>query len=150
MVNLNLSFFKKLDRNIILAGIAVIAVVVTGVLIFANLNHGFSIPNLFGLSDQQIGERAIKYINDNQLSSQPASLGSVSEASGLVKIQIKIGSGAFDSYATKDGKLLFPQAFDMSKQQNTASASQNAGANNSTKTPAQAAAAITKTDSPVL
>ena len=63
---------------------------------------------------ERVAKKVIDYINNNQLSSTTASLGGVSEESGLVKVKIKIGANSFDSYATKDGKFLFPQAFDMS------------------------------------
>jgi hypothetical protein len=140
---------KNINRNTILIGVAVIAIVITGVLIFAKSNIGFSLPNIFGMSDNQVGKRAVDYINNNQLSQTPASLVSVSEESGLVKVKIKIGDSEFDSYATKDGKLLFPQAFDMSPATDSASTDNAAGAS-SILTPEEAAAAITKTDKPML
>lgn len=144
-----LSFLKNMDRNTILVGIAVIGIIITGVLIFAHSNHGFSFPTIFGTSDSQIGKKVIDYINQNKLSSTPASFVSVSEVSGLVKVKIKIGTATFDSYATKDGKLLFPQAFDMSAK--TASATnQNANNTNSNQNSAQAAASVQKTDKPAL
>jgi len=140
---------KKMDRNTILIGIAIIGIIITGVLIFANSNPGFSIPNIFGMSNNQIGKMAVDYINNNQLSQTPASLVGVSEVSGLVKIKIKIGASEFDSYATKDGKLLFPQAFDMNPKKDNAATDQNANAD-SNQTPEQVAASIQKTDSPML
>jgi len=76
------------------------------------------------MSDTQVGKNAVAYINNNQLSSTPATFVSASEASGLVKVKIKIGTSSFDSYVTKDGKLLFPQAYDMTtKKASTAAAS---------------------------
>jgi hypothetical protein len=150
MPKFNLSFLKNLkriNRNTVLIGVAIVGVIVTAVLIYANLNHGFSIPNIFGMSDQQIGKKVIDYINGNQLSSTPVSLVKVSEESGLVKVTIKIDTQQFDSYATKDGKLLFPQAFDMSPKKASAAADQNT---NSAKNSAQAAASVTKTDKPML
>ena len=144
-----LSVLKNMNRNTILIGIAVIAIVVTGCLIFAKSNPGFSFSNIFGMSNSQIGKKAVDYINNNQLSQTPVSLVGVSEVSGLVKIKIKIGENEFDSYATKDGKFLFPQAFDMSPATDGASTNNTAGAN-STLTPEEAAAAITKTDKPML
>ncbi len=135
---------KNMNRNTILICIAIIIIIITGILIYANSNHAFSLPTIFGMSDQQIGNNVIKYINDNQLAQTPASLVKVSEASGLVKVTIKIGTNQFDSYATKDGKLLFPTAFDMSPK-NSASTNQNASANsNNTQT------SVTKSDSPML
>ena len=109
---------KKMNRNTILVCIAIIAIIITGGLIYANQNQGFTFPAIFGMSDNQIGKNVVSYINSNQLSSTPASLVSVSEVSGLVKVTIKIDTNQFDSYATKDGKFLFPQAFDMSVKKN--------------------------------
>lgn len=144
-------FLKKMDKNTILVGVAVIAIIITGVLIYTSNNHGFSFPTLFGMSDNQVAKTVVDYINNNQLASTPASLVSVSEASGLVKIKIKIGTSQFDSYATKDGKLLFPQAFDMTAKKTTAAASQNTTANaNSAQTATQAAASIKKNSKPLL
>lgn len=141
----NWNFVKNMGkRNTILIAIAIVGIIVTGVLIYANTNHGFSIPNIFGISDSQVGQKVISYINDNKLSSTPATLVKVSETSGLVKVTIKIGTNQFDSYATKDGKLLFPQAFDMSAQKNTTASNQNS--NNNTQTQA----AVQKTDKPML
>ena len=138
--------FKHIDRNTILIGIAVVAIIITGVLIFANSNHAFTFPTIFGMSDQQIGKAAVDYINNNQLSQTPASLVSVSEESGLVKIKIAIGSQQFDSYVTKDGKLLFPKTpIDMNPKKTSAPTDQNASANsNNTQT------SVTKSDSPIL
>ena len=146
-MKLNFSFLKKMNRNTILIAVAIIAIVITGGLIYANSNHGFSLPAIFGMSDSQIGKKVVDYINNNQLSQTPATLVSVSEESGLVKVKIKIGTNSFDSYATKDGKLLFPQAFDMSPKPASASTSANSG---SAQTPAQAAASVKKTENPML
>lgn len=140
------NIFKNMNRNTILVSIAIIAIVITGGLIYANSNPSFAIPNIFGMSDSQIGKKAIDYINNNQLASTPASIVSISEESGLVKIKIKIGTNEFDSYATKDGKFLFPQVFDMSAKSTTAAATDSTPS----QTPEEAAAAVKKTDSPML
>lgn len=111
-------FFKniKWDKNTILVSIAVVGVVIAGGLIYANSNPNFSLANIFGQSNGAIAQKAVKYINDNGLSQTPATLdGNVSEESGLVKFKIKIGTNSFDTYATKDGKLFFPQVFVMEK-----------------------------------
>ncbi len=112
----------KLDKNMMLVGVAAIAVVVIGVLLYAKT--GFSMPNLFGPSPKSVGQKAVDYINSSNLSSQPASLESVSSQDGLIKIKIKIGAAEYDSYATADGKLLFPQGFDMSQAKKTTAANQ--------------------------
>ena len=63
-------------------------------------------------SPEDLAQKAIDYINENMLSeSFTASLVSVVEESGLYKIHIKIGEEEYDSYVSKDGKLLFPPGF---------------------------------------
>ena len=109
-----MSYLKFLkSRNAIIIGVAVVAVIVIGVLIYTDSNHNITLPSIFGSSDKQIAENTIKYINDNKLAQSIATLESYSVESGLVKVKIKIGSSSFDSYVTKDGKLLFPQVIDM-------------------------------------
>ena len=103
MPKFNFGFLKNINKNTILAAIAIIAIIITGGLIFASKNHGFSLPTIFGKSDAEIGKATVDYINNNKLSQSTASLVSVSEESGLVKIKIKIGTSQFDSYVTKDG-----------------------------------------------
>jgi hypothetical protein len=136
----------KLNRNTVLVGIAIIAIIITGGLIYANSSLGFSMPNLFGMSDSQIGQKVIDYINNNQLASTPASLVSVTEESGLVKIKIKIGTNEFDSYATKDGKFLFPQVFDMNAKTDTTQGTDTTPS----QTLEEAAASVKKSDTPEL
>jgi len=64
------------------------------------------------LSSQEVGDRIIKYINDNA-PDVTASIASANEENGLYKFSLKVGENEFVSYATKDGKLLFPQAIDL-------------------------------------
>lgn len=141
---MKLNFLK--NRNNVLVLVAMIGILVTGGLIYANSNSNFSLSSFFGASDAQIGKKAVDYINNSGLSSSPASLVSVSEASGLIKVKIKIGTNEFDSYATKDGKLLFPQALDMSAK----TAATAAANSNSSQTPAQTAATVKKVANPSL
>lgn len=134
----------------ILIGIAVIGIIITGVVIYSGSNNSFpGLANIFGNSDNQIAKNAIDYINKNGLSQTPASLsGKASEVSGLIKFKIKIGSNEFDSYVTKDGKLLFPQAISMTPTKAAASA-QNTNTNTNNKASASAQN-IQKTDKPML
>ena len=145
-----LDFLKKIrnmNRNTILVCVAVVAILITGGLIYANSNPGFALPSLFGPSDAQIAKKAVDYINNNQLASTPASLVKVSETQGLVKITLKIGTSQFDSYATKDGKLFFPQGLDMSGKTADSKTTADSSAG---KTADQIIAAIKKTDKPSL
>jgi len=141
-----LSFIKNINKNTLLIGAALVGVVIVGVLIFAGSGSSFSLSNLtlgFGASNEQIAKKAVDYINSNGLSSETVSLVSASEESGLIKIKIKVGTQDFESYVTKDGKILFPdvrQAIDMTAKPASASA----------QTPEQIIAAIKKTDKPAL
>jgi FKBP-type peptidyl-prolyl cis-trans isomerase len=147
-----LGFIKKMDKNTILVGIAVIGIIITGVLIFASSNKSFSIQDLFGSSPAQIGQKAVDFINKSGLTKSKVTLKSASEESGLVKIKIDVGGQSFDSYVTKDGKLLFPdarQAIDMTAKSTTASQNQNASGG-SAQTADQIIASIKKTDAPSL
>ena len=150
MANFNI---KGINKNTFFIGIAVIGVLLVGGLIYANSNPEFSSSVSgflgFGMSNQKIAEKAINYINDNGLAGSTASLVNVSEESGLVKIKLEIGGNQVDSYATKDGKLLFPSVLKM----------EDDGADNSNTTASTqpteeeiqaAAAAIQKTDNPML
>jgi len=139
-----------MNKNTALIGLAVIGVIVAGILVFANNNSGdFKFSGLLGSSNEATAQKAIDYINNSGLSSSPASLVSTSEESGLLKIKIKIGANEFDSYVTKDGKLLFPQAIDISQ----SDANDSAATTNNQPTEEQkqqAASAIEKTDNPML
>ncbi len=102
------NFLRKVDKNTIYVSVTVIAIIAAAVLIFER-------PSFLGLSNEAIAKKAIDYINNQGLSQTPASFVSASSDSGVVKIKIKIGANEFDSYVTRNGKLLFPQAFDMTK-----------------------------------
>lgn len=63
---------------------------------------------------QEIAEEAVNFINQNKegfglTEDITVSLTSVTEESGLYKINLKINEQEFSSYVTKDGKILFPQ-----------------------------------------
>ncbi len=108
---------SKLNKNQILVGVAVLAIIVTGVLISSNSNTGsnniLSFFKLnFGMSADAVAKKSIDYLNKSVLQKgQTAQLVSTSEESGVIKMKIKIGTNTYDSYATKDGRFLFPEAF---------------------------------------
>jgi len=63
------------------------------------------------LSQEQAIQRALDYINQNLLRGEnKATLLESSEERGLYKFKLKIGEQEFESYVTKDGSLLFPEA----------------------------------------
>ncbi len=71
------------------------------------------IKQIFSIEEipaQEAANIAVTYINQNLLSEgYTASLLNVVEESGLYKIHIQIEDEEYDSYISKDGKLLFPQ-----------------------------------------
>ncbi len=141
----------KINKNSSLIGLAIIGIIITGALIFANKNYS---PLSFfgaGLSNDKIVQQSMDYINNKLLQGQSATLVSTSEESGLIKIKIKVGSTEYNSYATKDGKLLFPEAFQMNG--SSASSTTQQPAQNNQPTAEEIAAAATslkKSNSPLL
>ena len=97
-----------------------IAIIIAGLLIagaFVYVNQGkVSEKAPEGLSPQQAAEKAINYINQNLLQGgATASLINVIEENGIYKFRLKIGENEYDSYVTKNGKLLFIEGIDLEK-----------------------------------
>lgn len=67
------------------------------------------------MSKEEAANKAIGYINTNLLNgAATAKLQGVAEANDLYLIKLEISGRSFDSYISKDGKLLFPTVVDMS------------------------------------
>jgi len=91
----------KLIKYIVL-GIAAAGLAAGGVFFYLN--------KVKPSSGQEVAQKAIDYINKNLLQSgTTASLVSVVEESGVYKFKLNIGGQEYNSYITKDGKLLWPQ-----------------------------------------
>ena len=94
-----------------------IAVVIAALIIAQALYYisGAGVPG--ALSLEEAAERAINYINSVALNGQAtASLLEVIEESGLYKIRLTIENQTYESYVTKDGKILFPQGTKISEE----------------------------------
>lgn len=139
-----LNFIKNINKNIILILIAVAGIAVTGFLIFGSGTSGkISFKFGGGLSYEDIAKKAVDYINKNLLNGQTASLAGFSEESGIIKLIVKIDDGEYDSYVTKDGKLLMPyKAINMDENSGQA---QNRDANADAADAQADAAAVQKT-----
>lgn len=99
--------FKKIkfDKNSVLVALAVLSAF-GALLVFLNSSNRLSVDS--------IAKKSLDFINDILLQGQQtASLISVSREAGLVKMKIEVEGTSFDSYVTQDGKLFFPQAFDL-------------------------------------
>ena len=66
------------------------------------------------LSPQEAGEKAIEFANKNLLSEgSTATLVSVKEENGLYTFKLKVDDQEYESYVTKNGKMLFVQGVKM-------------------------------------
>ena len=90
---------------------------IMGVLLIISLYYNFTNRATVtggGVGIDKAADDAVSYINSYLL--QPgikADLVSKKEDKGLYNVKINIGGREYDSYVTKDGKLLFPSAVDM-------------------------------------
>jgi len=138
-------FNIKIDQNFILVVVAVLVIAIGGYLAFGGGDLSKVLSFKKGLSNDEIAQKSIDYLNNEILKGQStASLVSIGEESGLVKIKIKIGSNEFDTYATKDANLLFPQVFNMKENKDNSANNDEDDSNKITK------ADIKKVDKPVL
>jgi len=105
-----------MTKSSIYIAIAVIigVIIIAGVLIYTKS----SCPGEENvLSAQEVGEKAINYINQNILMDQAtAVLINVIEEKGLYKLTLKIEEQEIVSYATRDGKFLFAEPIDLDVQ----------------------------------
>ncbi|MEM5773246.1 MAG: hypothetical protein QXL86_03445 [Candidatus Aenigmatarchaeota archaeon] len=100
-----------------------ILTIVFATIILAQIFGLFNLTGLLGLpastqlSNQQIGEKVINYINQNLV--QPgttASLVSVNDKGSFYEVVTSYQGNRISVYASKDGSYLFLQAFDMNQQ----------------------------------
>ena len=99
---------QNFDKKLILLVVIVTALVITGGVIY--YRKGAGKENV--LSSQEVGQKIVDYANEN-IPGINASLVDVSQESGLYKVTLRLGEEELISYATKDGKLFFPQAIDL-------------------------------------
>jgi len=102
-----------MSKNIPIA-IVIAGIVIAGAIYYVN-KPGEDIGKV--LSSQEAAERAINFINKNILGGEvTASLIEVSEEIGLYKIKFSIEEREIESYLTRDGKLLFPDAINIAEE----------------------------------
>jgi len=133
----------NINKNLVLITIAVVSIAFTGFLIFSNNNNASAGP---------VAEKAIDFMNKNVIQKgKTATLVDFSKESGVIKMKVKTGSNTYNIYATKDGKLLFPQGLPIDsrpkKQTAQNSDSPSASLSNTTK---QTCDSLQKTDKPLL
>lgn len=121
-LNKILSVFKikklKINKSLIplVVAIAGVILVVVAIVVLSQVAKSKKSQES-SKQNQEIAQKSLDYVNKNLLggtaTTVTAVLGDISEESGLVKMKIAVGSNEIESYATKDGKLFFPQAFNM-------------------------------------
>ena len=107
---------EKFTKNLIPLAIVISALLIAGAFIYIELGKGKE-ENSGILSPQEAAEKAINYINENQdsfnLQGQTVYFVSATEENSVYKFRLKIGEAEYDSYVTRDGKVLFPSGIDL-------------------------------------
>ena len=102
---------EKFKKILIPVSIIVAGLFIAGAFIYINQNQGTI------LSSKEVGDKVIDFINKNIPSAgNAASLISIVEEGSVYKIRLKVGESEYDSYVTKDGKLLFPEGYNLEPQ----------------------------------
>lgn len=110
---------KNFTLITIIVAIVIAGFLISGSVIYVNRNKSAGTSAPAGvLSADEVGKKALSYINENILKSQnkTASLvGALTDEGGVYKLTLKIGEQTFPSYVTRDGKLLFPDFIDLTQ-----------------------------------
>ena len=104
---------EKITKILLPASIIVAGIIIAGALVYLDQEKNKEAEDT--TLTQQIAEKAIDYINENfNVGDNTASLIGVEDAgSGVYKIKLKIGEQEYESYASKDGRLLFPEGYSL-------------------------------------
>ncbi|MBL7054338.1 hypothetical protein ISS05_01105, partial [Candidatus Woesearchaeota archaeon] len=96
----------------------IVSAILGVLLILSVFTSGFGVnKNKGGLSADEASSKAIEFINNYVISDgQKAIFDGVEEDNQLYKVKISLQGQKFDSYVTKDGRLLFPSAIDMNQE----------------------------------
>lgn len=102
---------------------------------------GFKSINLYNTKEAKV-LKAIDFINKNLLQDATATVGAITEESGVYKFELTIGEQKYFSYLTKDGKILFPQGISLTTEQEAGKTSE--------ETSKKTCEELKKTDKPLL
>ncbi len=81
-------------------------------------SSGFKAVDLYSTKETKV-LKAIDYINKNLLQNATATVGEITEESGVYKFDLTINGQRYTSYLTKDGKILFPQGITLTESEKT-------------------------------
>ena len=108
---------EKITKFLVPISIVLAGVIIAGAFIYLNQGKTDESASEDASLSQQMAEKAINFINENVLAEgNTASLLSVVEEGDIYKIKLKIGENEYDSYVTKDGKFLFPEAYNLEEE----------------------------------
>ncbi len=107
-----------MNKYLILAAIVVSGVLIAGTFVFINYWP------MGTLSAQEAADKAIAFVNKNIEEGAAASSVQVAEKGPFYQTSLKINETQYESYITKDGKLLFPSGINLEEpvQEETAQA----------------------------
>jgi len=100
-------------KNPIVIAIIVAGFCIGGAIIYTNQGRCPKASSGNILSPQEAAEKAISFINQNILQGMTASLLDTAEENEVFKIHFGIEDQEYDSYVTRNGKLLFVDAIDL-------------------------------------
>jgi len=103
----------KLPKNIVKKNFWRIVSVVLSLALLVTLSQKGCLTGMSVYPVKKIAEDTVEYINDYLLQGQKAELLDYGERNGVVWIKIRIGGRIYDSYVSRDGKLLFPSAISL-------------------------------------
>ena len=90
------------------------AFVLALLLIISVFTNGFSFQKK--LSKEEVKDKAEAYINALMKGQATAAIQEITEENDLYRIKLDVGGRVYDSYVSKDGQLLFPQAMNMTQE----------------------------------
>lgn len=113
-------------KNLLPTYIIIAGVIIAGAILYSNQEGDGSKALPGTVSAEEAVNTALAYINKNMITTgDPATLvGELSEGNGIYKFKITIGGQDYDSFITKDAKLLFTQGVYLEE---TPDAPQNGG-----------------------
>jgi len=124
----------------------IISVALIGIYTFTGCIIGKSSGTLNVVSPEKAATDAINYLNTYLLQGNNVTLVNTSEESGMYAMKVKLNGKIYDSYVTKDGKLFFPSAINLTNKPEI----QTSNNNNNAKKKTCEEAEITKVDDPLL
>jgi hypothetical protein len=105
---------KNHKKHEIAAWVLGIVVLVLAIALIASIfTKGFSgVSGTSGVSEEELKTKTITYLGQI-LPGQTVSVDSIVDEGTIYSLKLTVAGRPYDSYATKDGKLLFPSAIDM-------------------------------------